>query len=61
MNINTQKGKLSISNNILNKILIIDKVYILDANNSLYDKIELQKRQNNSFYTKILKINKSDN
>ena len=57
MNINTEKGKLSISNNILNKILIIDKVYILNPIVSLYDKIELQKRQNNSFYTKILKIN----
>ena len=55
---NTEKRKI---NNILNKILIIDKVYVLNPINSLYDKIELQKRQTNTFYTKILKINKSYN
>lgn len=35
-------------------LLLIDKVYILNAKNGLYDVKELQKRQHNSFYTKIL-------
>jgi len=40
---------------ILNKFLLIDKVYTLDSKNGLYDKKELQKRQNNSFFMKIIK------
>jgi hypothetical protein len=43
--------------NYLNKILTINKVYILNPNNQ-NEYIETQKRQNNSFYSKILKNNK---
>jgi hypothetical protein len=44
--------------NYLNKILTINKVYILNPTNNQYDYIETQKRQNNSFYSKILQNNK---
>jgi hypothetical protein len=47
----------SIKKNILDKQLIIDKVYILNSVNSKYDINEINKRQNNSFYSKILQIN----
>jgi hypothetical protein len=46
------------TNSIMYEILIIDKVYILDPKNGQYDIRELQKRQKNSFYTKIIKNNK---
>ncbi len=41
--------------NILYELIVIDKVYILNAKNGEYDIRELQKRKNNSFYTKIIK------
>jgi hypothetical protein len=44
--------------NYLNKILTINKVYILNPTNNQYEYIETQKRQNNSFYSKILQNNK---
>lgn len=52
---NIEKKYLPNTNNILHKLLTIDKLYILNPYVSLYDFKQIQKRQNNSFYTKILK------
>lgn len=47
------------SKRYLNKILTINRVYILDPTNNKNDYIELQKRYTNSFYSKILAYNKN--
>jgi hypothetical protein len=47
----------SIKKNILNKQLILDKAYTLNPINGQYDINEINKRQNNSFYIKIIQKN----
>uniref|UniRef100_A0A6C0ISZ4 Uncharacterized protein n=1 Tax=viral metagenome TaxID=1070528 RepID=A0A6C0ISZ4_9ZZZZ len=43
---------------LLYELLVIDKVYILNPKGGQYDVRELQKRQHNSFFTKIIQSNK---
>jgi hypothetical protein len=47
----------SIQKNMLDKQLIIDKVYILDPINGQYDINEINKRRLNPFYSKIIQNN----